>query len=109
MRTLAAVTLLVAIACTDVADAATKKRPRLKAFDSCTQLVDYARAGAQRTQGGVGVTGRVAPMPVDAVVTPPLMPPAPQPMDGIPSVAAPVSGEVGGRADIPEFSGTNVQ
>lgn len=110
MRTLAAATLLLAIACTDVADAAAaKKRPRLKAFDSCTQLVDYARAGAARTQGGVGVTGRAAPMPVDAVVTPPLMP-TPRPTDGV-AISAPVSAEgvVGGRAAVPDFSTTNVQ
>jgi len=109
MRTLAAVTLVLAIACTDAAEAASKKRPRLKAFASCTQLVDYARAGAARTQGGVGVTGRAAPMPVDAVTTPPLPVQTAGPIP--PSVAAPVSAEdgAGGRAELPDFSGTNVQ
>jgi uncharacterized secreted protein with C-terminal beta-propeller domain len=108
MRTLAAVTLVLALACTGVAEAAAKQRPRLKAFASCTQLVDYARAGAVRTQGGVGVTGRAAPMPVDAVTTPPL---APQRAADGPITASPVSAQggtsVGGT--VPEFSGTNVQ
>ncbi|MDA0179069.1 beta-propeller domain-containing protein [Solirubrobacter phytolaccae] len=108
MRSLAAVTLVLALVCADAASAATKKqRPRLKAFDSCTQLVDYARAGAQRTAGGVGVTPRVAPQPTDAVVTPPLMPPPNARAEDV-TTAAPVSGgtEVGGTV---EFSGTNVQ
>lgn len=118
MRALAAVTLVLAIACTDAADAATKKRARLKAFASCTQLVDYARAGAERTKGGVGVTGRAAPMPVDAVLTPPLPPQMPTTTDGsiAPMPVAPVSAErmdggtaVGGTVDVPDFSGTNVQ
>ncbi|MBE2317265.1 beta-propeller domain-containing protein [Solirubrobacter sp. CPCC 204708] len=111
MRALAAVTLVLTIAFADVAGAATK-RPRLKAFASCTQLVDYARAGAERTGGGVGVTGRAAPMPVDVVTTPPIRPPAER-VTSAPPAAAPVSGEsdsgaaVGGA--VPEFSGTNVQ
>jgi len=108
MRVFAALSVVVALVVTDAASAATKKRPRLKAFASCTQLVDYARAGAQRTDGGVGVTPRVAPQPTDAVTTPPLMPP-PSPTREDVSTAAPVSGgtEIGGK--VPDFSGTNVQ
>jgi uncharacterized secreted protein with C-terminal beta-propeller domain len=119
MRTLAAVTLVLAIACTDAAEAATKKRARLKAFASCTQLVDYARAGAERTQGGVGVTGRAAPMPIDAVTTPPLPPQMPPMTTDGPMAPMPVSAPtaermnggtaVGGAVDTPDFSGTNVQ
>ena len=41
-------------------------KPRLKAFASCKALVDYARAGALRTDGGTGVSPRAAPMPIDA-------------------------------------------
>ena len=49
MRIVAAVVLVLAlVVAADAADAA--PRPRLKAFDSCTQLVDYARAGALRTR-----------------------------------------------------------
>src|SRR5690349_25127382 len=109
MRALAAVTLVLALLCADAASAATK-RPRLKAFKSCTQLVDYARAGAERTDGGVGVTPRAAPMPVDAVTTPPLMP-SPQTRTDAPSaISAPVSGESGTAigGSVPDFSGTNV-
>lgn len=113
MRLLAAGTLVLALVCADAASAATKQRPRLKAFASCTQLVDYARAGAERTGGGVGVPPRGVPQPVDAVTTPPLMPP-PTPQtrtDAPPPAAAPVSGEsdsaIGGTVE--DFSGTNVQ
>lgn len=108
MRTLAALSLVAALVCTDAASAATKQRPRLKAFTSCTQLVDYARAGAVRTDGGVGVTPRVAPQPVDAVTTPPLMPPpSPTTTDGTAKTPAPENAAIGGT--VPDFSGTNVQ
>jgi len=109
MRLLAAGTLILALVGADAASAATKQRPRLKAFASCTQLVDYARAGAERADGGVGVTPRVAPQPTDAVTTPPIMPPpSPTRTDDV-ATAAPVSGgtEIGGK--VPDFSGTNVQ
>lgn len=106
MRIVAAGTLVLALVCTDAASAATKKRPRLKAFASCTQLVDYARAGAERTDGGIGVTPRAAPMPVDAVTTPPLVPPPSPTMTEDTAAKAP-SVAIGGSA--PDFSGTNVQ
>lgn len=109
MRILAAGTVVLALVCADAASAATK-RPRLKAFASCTQLVDYARAGAERTGGSVGVTPRAAPQPVDAVTTPPLMPPpSPTRTDDVATKAplAPESGAVGGT--VPDVSGTNVQ
>ena len=69
----ASVLTLLVFVVADAADAA--PRPRLKAFDDCRSLVDYARAGALRTQGGVGVDGRAAPPMVDAVVTPQIVPP----------------------------------
>ena len=69
----ASVLSLLVFVVADAADAAT--RPRLKAFDDCRSLVDYARSGALRTQGGVGVDGRAAPPMVDAVVTPQIAPP----------------------------------
>jgi uncharacterized secreted protein with C-terminal beta-propeller domain len=121
MRIVAAVPLILALVVADAASAA--PRPRLKAFASCTDLVNYARAGALRTEGGVGVTGRAAPTGVDVISTPPLLPPpmpAPMPvMEGAPTApraeapaAAPQAGgdsgsTVGGT--VPEFSGTNVQ
>ena len=86
------------------------KRPRLKAFASCTQLVDYARAGAERTDGRPGVTGRAAPMPVDAVTTPPLRPTDRQARrrpDGRARLRRGRIGRSGGS--VPDFSGTNVQ
>ena len=64
MRLLAPVVLLT-LGGAGVAEAA--QRPRLKACASGTQLVDYARAGAVRTHGRPGVTGRAAPIPVDEI------------------------------------------
>jgi uncharacterized secreted protein with C-terminal beta-propeller domain len=104
MRLLAAVVLLT-LGWAGVAEAA--KRPRLKAFASCTQLVDYARAGAVRTNGRPGVTGRAAPIPVDAVTTPPLRPTIDKRAD-VPT-ASPVSSEGAAGGAVPDFSGTNVQ
>ena len=86
------------------------KRPRLKAFASCTQLVDYARAGAERTRGGVGVTGRAAPMPIDAVITPPM--PVQRTGGDVPVPTMAPEALDGGTAiggTVPDFSGTNVQ
>ncbi len=56
------------------------------------------------------MTPRAAPQPVDAVTTPPLMPPPAPRTDAPSAISAPVSGEsdktAGGTED---FSGTNVQ
>ena len=107
----ASVLTLLVFVVADAADAAT--RPRLKAFDDCRSLVDYARSGALRTQGGVGVDGRAAPPVLDAVVTPQITPPRQQTSNDTATsapmpVSAPQAGaEVGGS--VPEFSGTNVQ
>ena len=81
--------------------------PRLKAFDSCKALVDFARAGAERTGGGVGVAPQGVPRPIDAIVTTPV--PAPREDNGaVAPTAAPVDGTaVGGTVE--DFSGTNVQ
>jgi hypothetical protein len=74
---------------------------RLKAFDSCGDLVSFARSGAARTGGGVGVTPRAVPVGADAIVTPPVAPR----VGGTAPTAAPQS-DSGATAD---FSGTNVQ
>jgi uncharacterized secreted protein with C-terminal beta-propeller domain len=86
------------------APAANAAPVRLKAFDSCKALVSYARAGAERTGGGVGVLPRAIPgLPV-AIDTPP---PAPRAPDGsLAPTAAPVSDNTGAGEN---FSGTNVQ
>jgi uncharacterized secreted protein with C-terminal beta-propeller domain len=85
-----------------VAPAADAAPARLKAFKSCKQLVSFARAGAERTGGGVGVVPRFTPVGGDAIVTP--VPPSNASPGAIAPTAAPVSG---GSAE--DFSGTNVQ
>jgi uncharacterized secreted protein with C-terminal beta-propeller domain len=114
MRIVASASLILALVAVDTADAAAKAKPRLKAFSSCKSLVAYARAGATRTDGGVGVVGRAAPGAPVVLTTPPIAPPGPTTDTNVggvvpPTAAAPVSGEVGGRAETPEFSGTNTQ
>jgi uncharacterized secreted protein with C-terminal beta-propeller domain len=106
MRFAAAVALALCLAMPAAAEAA--PRARLSAFSSCRALVDYARAGAERTDGGVGVIGRAAPTPIDAVVTPPLMPQT-RTGDIPPTAAVPVSGGTAVGGAVPEFSGTNTQ
>jgi hypothetical protein len=91
--------LTVAVSLTAVPDAGAATR--LKAFASCKDLVSYARAGARRTGGGVGVVPRAVPIDAGAIVTPPVGPTR----DG--TVAPQAGSEVGGAA--PDFSGTNVQ
>ena len=110
-RSIVALSVVGALVVADAADAAPK--PRLKAFSSCRQLVDYARAGALRTDGGTGVVPRAVPVPGDVLVTPPVVPPAPriETTDGAPA-ASPVSGgtQIGGVApDISGLTGTNTQ
>jgi uncharacterized secreted protein with C-terminal beta-propeller domain len=101
--------LAAAMAMVSAADAGAATPSRLKAFSSCTSLVSFARAGAMRTDGGVGVTGRAIAGPPDVIASPP---PAPAPGTIAPT-AAPVSGgtAVGGTDDAtaPDYSGTNVQ
>jgi hypothetical protein len=115
MRRLAAtVPLILALVAVDTADAATKAKPKLTAFSSCKSLVNYARDGALRTDGGVGVVGRAVP-PSPVVLTTPSVTPVTQTgsVGGIAPApaAAPVSAEggtdVGGT--VPDFSGTNTQ
>jgi uncharacterized secreted protein with C-terminal beta-propeller domain len=106
--TAASVLTLLVFVVADAADAAT--RPRLKAFNSCKSLVEFAKTGALRTQGGVGVDGRAAPVMVDAVVTPQIAPPPQRTNDMPTSAPMPVSAEGNaGGGSTPEFSGTNVQ
>src|SRR5215218_7207527 len=100
MRIVASASLILALVAVDTADAATKAKPRLKAFSSCKSLVDYARAGAERTDGGVGVVGRAVPGAPVVLTTPPL--PADTGVGGIvpPTAAAPetTSGKAGDGA-----------
>ena len=76
-------------------------KARLSAFGSCKDLVSFARAGAERTQGGVGVVPRALPVGGSAIAAPP--PPTPASDGASAPTAAPVSGSV------EDFSGTNVQ
>jgi uncharacterized secreted protein with C-terminal beta-propeller domain len=103
-----ALSLVVALGLADAATAAPK--PRLKAFASCKSLVSYARAGAERTDGGTGVVPRAAPVAIDQVVTPPLMPTPTDTSTTAGGIVPPAAAPVSGRAETaPEFSGTNTQ
>src|SRR4051812_15115357 len=94
--------LAVLVLAASAADA--QAAPRLKAFGSCADLVAFARKGALRTNGGVGVLGRAGDPAIDTVVTPPM---AKAPAGEIPpSAAQPVSAGGGAGTD---FSTTNVQ
>jgi uncharacterized secreted protein with C-terminal beta-propeller domain len=91
------------------ADAGAVTKSRLKAFSSCKDLVSFARAGAVRTDGGVGVTGRAIASPPDVITSPPLMP-APAPGTVAPeSAPAAAPTDTTGDAATPDYSGTNVQ
>jgi uncharacterized secreted protein with C-terminal beta-propeller domain len=107
MRLVATVSLLLALVAADTAAAAAPKS-RLKSFSSCQDLVGYARDGAVRTRGGVGVVGRAVPPPAVTISTPQLVP-APRTGDMEAQAMSPVSGgtTIGGR--IVDFSGTNTQ
>ena len=110
MRIVATVSLLLALVAADTAAAAPKSR--LKSFNSCKDLVGYARDGALRTRGGVGVVGRALPSPAVMIDTPPLVP-APRTGDMQTTTSAPVPAPVSGGTEVggtvPEFSGTNTQ
>jgi hypothetical protein len=90
-----------------VAPAADAAPVRLKAFDSCKALVSFARAGAERTGGGVGVAPQGLPGFVAPISAPPPAPPRGSNGEIAPT-AAPVSDGAAGES-VPEFSGTNVQ
>ena len=92
---------LVLVLAAPTAGAQAAAKPRLKAFRSCADLVSFARKGALRTGGGVGVVPRTLP-PVDAVVTPPI-----RRTDGQVPTAAPAPAAGGDEAA--PFSGTTVQ
>jgi hypothetical protein len=106
MRIVATVSLMFALVVADTADAATKTR--LKSFSSCKALVGYARDGALRTRGGVGVVGRAIPSPAVRIDTPQLVP-APRTGDTQVQTAAPVEGGTNAGGTVPDFSGTNTQ
>src|SRR4051812_34259075 len=114
MRIVASVSLILALVAADTADAAANAKPRLKAFNSCKALVDYARAGAERTGGGVGVLPQAVPAPPIMLTTPPIASPNSDgtAVGGIvpPSAPAPASApESRTDASVPDFSGTNTQ
>src|SRR5829696_7605949 len=109
MRIVASASLILALLAVDTADAATKAKPRLKAFSSCKSLVDYARAGALRTDGGVGVVPRAVPAPPIMLTTPPIAPPVTDSgtaVGGVVPPTAPVPASDGARAEstVPDFS-----
>ena len=104
MRIAAALSL--AIVAVFAADAGAASKPRLKAFSSCKDLVTYARDGALRTRGGVGVVGRALPPPALSIAPPPLLPPK---TGEPPTPAMPVSAAPDAGAAPEPFSGTNVQ
>jgi uncharacterized secreted protein with C-terminal beta-propeller domain len=105
MRSVATITVLLSLVAADVATAA--PRPRLKAFSSCKALVGYARDGALRTRGGVGVVGRAVPVPAISIATPPIRPTPPM-VDTMAPAPVSARGEAVGGS-VPEFSGTNTQ
>jgi len=76
----------------------------LKGFTSCGALVDYGRAGAERTGGTTGVAPLAVPRSVDSITPPAPPPPSSNSPGGVAPTAAPVSGGAGDG-----FSGTNVQ
>jgi uncharacterized secreted protein with C-terminal beta-propeller domain len=85
---------LLALAVAAPAQAATA---RLKAFSSCSQLVSYARDGARRAGGGIGVQPRA--LPVDVA-------PIDRPAPNTPTAEAPTAAPAPAGQD---FSPTNVQ
>ncbi|MDX6726940.1 MAG: hypothetical protein QOK49_1745 [Baekduia sp.] len=111
VRRRAVLSLTVALAAllpATAADAATPKRARLVAFDSCQALVGYARANAARTGGGVGVPVRALGAAPQTLARPgqPLPTARPQ-TDQTSGEVAPTAS--GGAPPAPAFSGTNVQ
>jgi hypothetical protein len=116
VRSVLTLAALAACALPVAAADARRPAPRLAAFDSCTDLVRYARANLVRTHGAVGVPMRASSAPA-TLSTPPLMPIAPpgQPVDdagvappvvvATPTAAAPEAGGAGSGGD--DFSGTN--
>jgi hypothetical protein len=107
---IASAALSMVIVSVFAADAGAATKPRLKSFSSCKDLVGYARDGALRTQGGVGVVGRAVPSPAVTIDTPPLLPP-PTDRSGAeiaPTAAAPDAAVGGGTVEQP-FSQTNTQ
>jgi uncharacterized secreted protein with C-terminal beta-propeller domain len=108
MRIAATVPVLLALLAADAAQAAPKHR--LKAFSSCQDLVGYARAGALRADGGVGVRGQVAAPRTVPITSPPVTPTSVAiggTVGG--SVPMPVSAPVAAAPGTERFSGTNTQ
>ncbi|MCD6726140.1 MAG: hypothetical protein LT070_02760, partial [Solirubrobacteraceae bacterium] len=63
-RPLLALPIFALVLALQAADArAAQRAQRLAAFDSCSQLVDWASAGARRTGGLRGVPVRALPAP----------------------------------------------
>ena len=93
----AVLTLITGLIAVPDAGAATA---RLKAFTSCKDLVSFARTGAERTGGGVGVLPRTQPVGGQPIVTPRPLPP-----DSVAGTIAPTAAPEAGDT----FSTTNVQ
>jgi Beta propeller domain len=91
--------LAVLVLAASAADAQAATKPRLKAFRSCADLVSFARQGALRTGGGVGVVPRALPPGGGVIVTPPI-----RRTDLPEAVSAPTAGD-----QAAPFSGTNTQ
>ncbi len=99
-----ALAILVAVGIVAAAAPQVALGARLRSFSSCRDLVAFARAGALRAAGGVGVGVRAAPWTQVPILTPPL---TTAPRDGSMPVAAPAP-QAQGEGTVP-FSGTNVQ
>ena len=105
----AALTLTLVV---PVGAAEAKRKPvvkaRLASFDSCTELVGYARAQALRTGGGSGMTVRALPAGVVGIGPQPLA--AQERAAGGPqATAAPAAPSPADGATGESFSGTNNQ
>ena len=75
MRIVASASLILALVAVDTADAATKAKPRLKAFSSCKSLVELRarRRASARTAASASSAARLPGAPV-TITTPPIAP-----------------------------------
>lgn len=105
--TLAALLCALAASAPPAADARATTPSALPAFRSCTALLSFARSGARRSGGGVGVPTRAGMLGVEALEAPGRVG-----ADGFvpPSAASPAPAAAEGTANAtPSFSSTNVQ
>jgi hypothetical protein len=107
MATGALATLALGAAAAPAAQARTAKPSALPAFSSCKALLSYARGGARRTGGGVGVPTRAGALGAEALGRPSTVA-----VDGarpLPAVAPQASAKEDAGNATPSFSSTNVQ